>query len=241
MLRIEVIGVVVVSLGLGAQVWGNLTAPSVTVARAEAVAQLQRSGDSVLQQVRDRLRSEQERMSMHIVSPVGWQKSTVYVTQGQELTFRAEGRITIALAELLRTVETRLAIERRRSRAGLEGDDFTPAELDSITPRWDWIGPDGYGKYRSQTKPGRERTLPIPDAPIGSLVALIGDDAGPPERPTGEPFLIGSARTLVADRGGVLWFSINDVGRYPSKPADYARIWFRDNSGFFVVHVSVRG
>jgi hypothetical protein len=180
-------------------------------------------------------------VTTYVVNPVGWQNSGIRVTRGQHITFQARGKVTIAMSELLKSVETRLGIERRRRDAQLDPDDFTPAELDSIQTPFDWVGPDGYGRYVSHTKPGRERTLPIPSASFGALVGLIGDESGPPERPDGTSFLIGSRRDLVADRDGVLWFNVNDVGSYADRAADYARIWFRDNAGFFLVVVSITG
>jgi len=121
---------------------------------------------------------------------------------------------------------------------GIGTDTFSQAEMDSISTLYDWVGPEGYGQYTSTTTPGREQSLLMPVASYGALIALIGSENGPPERPEGTPFLVG-ARVMdrEVERDGVIWFAVNDVGFYPNRPADFHRIWYRDNAGVFFVTI----
>jgi hypothetical protein len=63
------------------------------------------------------------------------------------------------------------------------------------TPRGEIVGPQG-------SATGRAASAALPDGPAGALIARIGDD--------GEPMLVGSERTIRADRAGRLWLGVND-------------------------------
>jgi hypothetical protein len=78
-------------------------------------------------------------------------------------------------------------------------------------PTWPLVGPDGDPQVAAKT------TFPVPDAPIISLIAGIGDA---PAR------LVGQRLEWQSDTTGLLWLGANDDG-------------FTDNQGSLIVHITI--
>ena len=79
----------------------------------------------------------------------------------------------------------------------LEGDTIRLEASGEVTfaPQMT-VGPQGAANARAES-------APLPERPVGALIARIGDDS--------EPIFIGAAsRTFRAERSGLLWLGIND-------------------------------
>jgi hypothetical protein len=78
-------------------------------------------------------------------------------------------------------------------------------------PTWPLVGPDGDPQVTSKV------TFPVPDAPVVSLIAGIGD---------APPRLVGQRLQWQSETGGLLWLGANDDG-------------FSDNQGTLTVRITI--
>jgi len=183
-----------------------------------------------------------ERVASFVVSPVGWQNSHIGVKQGDSVYFSASGKISAGTWQVLQTVQKALEIENRHRASNQPIDDLSTDELNALKLDFglDWVGPSGYeGKYRSLSSPGRERWLAFHGANYGALIGAITSVPPSPNPPDTATFKIGAGTAMRVPHDGELWFNINDVGFFPDSPTDQMGRWYRDNSGFFSVVITV--
>jgi hypothetical protein len=191
-----------------------------------------------------------------VVSPQGWQSTEIQVKRGDRFDIAAGGKINVNIQGIVEKVKQRHDVEDAilAKNPGLKKDpqkapeDFP--EFDTRKFRLDvpWNGPEG---VRSEdlangdpSFAGRTNRRVSPDARLGALVWYIAPPGTADEKlwkeriPPSELFVYpGRATTVIADKDGVLWFTVNDVLFQATDPRDND-LFFRDNVGAFWVNLS---
>lgn len=211
-------------------------------------------------------RGETEYLLM--VHPQGWQNTRISVDPNDLVEFDASGSINIGLHRLLESINARHAYEAKLSacqsgtapcRTALDSafrqafdqngrglvapeDYLSPAEVESIRPRYAWSGPEGDpGDTTDRGWPLRTRRKIKPGLAYGRLLGIVrvGDDI-PKRAEFGRIIDIGAGTVVSMDSvhaHGHLWLVVNDVwddhNSFPEK-------FFVDNVGSFWVRVRVR-
>jgi hypothetical protein len=183
-----------------------------------------------------------------IVSPQGWQNTSIAVHAGDKLTFSASGRVCIDMGDILDKVNLRKTFEKQIAAAkGIRTGDpqehrapedyFTDDQLKLLTPNRPWVDPDGFNLDDPQFKPSflsrKDRYL-LPGKPAGGLAAAIVSGVNEPM--PADAFFVGASNSLSAPKDGELWFNVNDV-QFSKDPKT---LFYNDNIGSFWVKVSVK-
>jgi hypothetical protein len=184
-----------------------------------------------------------------IVSPEGWQRTSIPVHAGDQLTFTASGRVCIDLGDILDKVNHRKTYEEEIANARkIRADDpketrvpedyFTDEQRKNLTPNRPWVDPDGFNLDDPQFKPSflsRKKRYLLPGEPAGGLAAAIMTGVKEPEQKNA--FFVGASNTFSAPTDGELWFTVNDV---QFNDPNNKNLFYNDNIGSFWVKVSVK-
>jgi hypothetical protein len=181
-----------------------------------------------------------------IVAPQGWQNSGIPFRQGDHVSLRAGGSISVDMYSVWLNADLRQKYEDEVAKAkGIRRDDptetrlpedyFTDEQKRSLLLNRPWVGPQGFDldKFLPSFRSRRERYL-IPGKPAGGLAAAVVGDSDLPVK--SDAFFVGSADNFQAPRDGVLWLTVNDV-QY-SDPNNRS-LFYNDNIGTFWVQVKV--
>ncbi len=185
-----------------------------------------------------------------MVSPQGWNQTSIQVREGEFYTINAGGRIQTSLYDLNLALEARRKAENRIDKEHAPGSVYKPlyyteAERRGMVPVWPWCGPDGETvEAMKQANPESLKRRLLMTQPYGRLIGAFSDtDFDPLERPdlvkTLAPaiFDVGSkvARTKATQKlSGYLYFAVNDV-----KDGDYPDLLLVDNIGSYWVRIDV--
>lgn len=189
-----------------------------------------------------------------MISPQGWQRTSIYVRRGQRLSIDAGGRVYIDLMSLNAGLAERWKAEKRviheLERQGkwdkeklVHGAEhyYKPRERRAITEafKWGWTGPAGFDEatmFRLATPARRSRAIK-PSAGYGTLLAaLVGANTLPqPE----DVFVVATRYDDVAPRDGCLYFAVNDVLNDPADQDLPPDMFLQDNIGFFYANVTL--
>lgn len=183
-----------------------------------------------------------------VVSPQGWQPSSISVHKGDHLEFTAGGKVCIDVNSIMVMVAKRLKYEDEwAKKLGIRRNDATetrvPEDYFSESEQKDlildrpWVDPDGFSldRFHPSFRSRRQRYL-LPDSPAGGLVAAIADsDTEEPKRTNA--FFVGRERKdYVVPVDGSLWLNINDVQYSDSLNRN---LFYNDNIGYFWVRIEV--
>lgn len=188
--------------------------------------------------------------SVVVVSPQGWNRTGIHVSEGSSLKIQAGGRVYFDLASLNRALEAREKAEeavRKRVKAP-EGtyapeDYFTSEEKAGMMPPWHWSGPAGVpeAEMAAHANSQRRQRIILPSATYGALIGALSEvdsdpDAGSEleKQLVSVAFRVGSSYEKRATRSGHLYFNVNDVQSNLSPG-----FFFTDNIGAYYVKIEV--
>jgi hypothetical protein len=167
-----------------------------------------------------------------VVHPQGWQETSISVSEGDKISFDADGSVQIDLIGLLDSLKQRKDLETRNGKR-----QFTPAESNEIRPKWLWTNPDGNHLTQQMADPERLKISLAPDHNYGALLAAIRETGVIPTQ--GDVFFIGTHNVIQkATKTGKIYFTVNDAWDY--KDPIFPEKFFVDNLGFFYVRVIVK-
>src|ERR1700761_249003 len=185
-----------------------------------------------------------------IVSPQGWQKTSIEVHPDERLSFQANGKICVDVHEVINNVNQRLEYENgiaerehiRRNDVNekrVPEDYFTPEQRQSLILRRPWVDPGGFdlSKYEPAFRSRRGRYL-LPDENAAGLIAAVSVAPENKSPAVSDAFFVGrSKEDYTASHAGWLWFTVNDVqNNDPQNP----NLFYNDNVGSFWVRVVVK-
>src|SRR6185437_13811173 len=112
-----------------------------------------------------------------VVSPQGWNRTSVYVARGKALRIQAGGKVNIDLAGLVRALDARSRAEANAKAHAPPGadlaweDKFTDREIHDMVPAWSWTDPDGVkGEAMIRANKSRLDRRVMKDAGYGTLI-----------------------------------------------------------------------